>query len=83
MISAKFVKVDSSMSSKRVQIQAKKGNRCISRSRTEGYTYQVEYSILDLIQYLNMFLFACLPDSTSIGNNRENTCAVEEAEVVV
>ena len=43
----------------------------------------MEYSILDLIQYLNMFLFACLPDSTSIGNNRENTCAVEEAEVVV
>ena len=43
----------------------------------------MECSILDFVQYLNMFLFACPPDSTSIGNNRENTCIVEEAEVVV
>jgi len=43
----------------------------------------VEYSILDFIQYLNMFLFVCLLGSTSIGDNRENTYMVEEAEMVV
>jgi len=43
----------------------------------------MECSILDFVQYLNMFLFACLPGSTSIGDNRENACTVEEAEVVV
>jgi len=35
------------------------------------------------VQYLNVFLFACPPGSTSISNNRENACAVEEVEVVV
>ena len=49
----------------------------------EGYTYQTECFILDFVQYLNMFLFACPPGSTSIGDNRENACTVEEAEVVV
>ena len=43
----------------------------------------MECSILDFIQYLNMFLFACPPGGTSIDDNRENTCIVEEAEVVV
>ena len=43
----------------------------------------MEYSILDLVQYLNMFLFACSPGSTSIGDNRENVCMVEKAEIVV
>ena len=40
-------------------------------------------SILDFVQYLNMFLFACQLGNTSIGDNRENVCTVEEAEVVV
>ena len=39
--------------------------------------------MLDFVQYLNMFLFVCPPDSTSIGNNRENACTVEEVEMVV
>ena len=43
----------------------------------------MECSILDFVQYLNIFLFVCLPGSTSIGNNRENACMVEEAEIVV
>ena len=43
----------------------------------------MEYSILDFVQYLNIFLFACPLGSTSISDNRENTCMVEEAEVVV
>jgi len=43
----------------------------------------MEYFILDFIQYLNMFLFACPLGSTSIGNNRENVYMVEEVEVVV
>jgi len=43
----------------------------------------MECSILDFVQYLNMFPFACSPDSTSIGDNRENAYMVEEAEVVV
>ena len=43
----------------------------------------MEYSILDFIQYLNMFLFAYSPGSTSIGNNRKNTYMVEEVEMVV
>ena len=34
---------------------------------------------MDFVQYLNMFLFACPPGSTSIGDNRENACTVEEA----
>ena len=48
----------------------------------EGYTDQVECSILDLIQYLNMFLFAYLPDSTNIGDNNKKIYIVEETEVV-
>ena len=43
----------------------------------------MECSILDFVQYLNMFLFACLPDSTSVGDNRENVYMVEKVEVVV
>jgi len=42
----------------------------------------MECSILDFVQYLNMFLFACPPGSTSIGDNGENAYMVEEAEVV-
>ena len=43
----------------------------------------MEYSILDFVQYLNIFLFACLLGSTSISDNRKNACTVEETEVVV
>ena len=43
----------------------------------------MEYSILEFIQYLNRFLFAYPSGSISIGNNRENICIVEEAEIVV
>jgi len=43
----------------------------------------MEYFILDFVQYLNIFLFVCLPGSTSIGDNRENAYMVEETEVVV
>ena len=43
----------------------------------------MECSILDFVQYLNMFLFAYLLDSTSVGDNRENVCMVEKAEMVV
>jgi len=46
----------------------------------KGYKYQVEYSILNFIQYLNIFLFVCLLGSTS---NRKNTCIVKKIEIVV
>ena len=35
------------------------------------------------VQYLNMFLFACPPDSTNVGDNRENAYMVEEVDVKI
>ena len=88
IISTKFVEVDSSMSSKKVQIQAKRENRCfqfqyMSGGDAEGCTYQTECSILNFVQYLNIFLFVCSPGSTSVGDNRKNAYIVEEVEIVV
>ena len=55
----------------------------MSKSSIKGYTYQVEYSILNFIQYLNMFLFVYLLSSISIGNNKKNTYIVKKIEIVV
>ena len=55
----------------------------MSKDGVEGCIDQAEYSILDFIEYLNIFLFAYLLGSTSIDNNRENTCIIEEIEIVV
>ena len=49
----------------------------------KDYINEVEWFILDFIQYLDIFLFSCLPNSTNIYDNKKNICIVKKAEIVV